>query len=237
MCSTRTTPGATPTPDAPSTTCLCLALAAHALHHLSCSLRRYRDLLISNSKVVANASDRTVFYAVNLEHAMSEANGEIVDASHVDILGLKKEGSTVVLWIRDSVDVNMYGTAGGYTALATASEYPADFAQYSPSTYRVERTSPLKLAITAYHRSSRELDEGGVHAKVKCSYPLDDSQLTTGHFPGEDWATLKKSLWAPWCGYWVTGANVLVEADGAMKTIVATPDAGVLYMRGHAIPK
>ena len=66
------------------------------------------------------------------------------------------------------------------------------------------------------------------HAKVKCSYPLDDSQLTTGHFPAEDWATLKKSLWAPWCWYWVTGANVLVEADGAMKTIVATPDAGVL---------
>jgi hypothetical protein len=98
----------------------------------------YRDLLVShNSKVVKNESDRTVFYAVNLEHAMSEANGEIADASHVDILGLKKEGSTTVLWIRDSVDVNLYGTAGGYTALANASQYPADFAQYTPSIYRV----------------------------------------------------------------------------------------------------
>lgn len=194
----------------------------------------YRDLLVSNSHVVKNGTDRTVFYAVNLEHAMSEANGEIANASHVDILGLKKEGSTTVLWIRDSIDVNLYGTAGGYTALANASQYPADFAQYTPSIYRLERTSPVKLAITPYQRSGLELDERSMSAtKVKCSFPLDDSQLKSGNFPPEDWATLKTSLWAPWCGYWVSGANVLVEADGTTRTIVATPDPGVLYMRGH----
>jgi hypothetical protein len=65
---------------------------------------------------------------------------------------------------------------------------------------QVERTSPLKLAITAYHRGGLELDGGSMIAqatKVKCSYPLDDSQLNSGKFPPADWATLKTSLWAP----------------------------------------
>jgi hypothetical protein len=61
-------------------------------------------------------------------------------AAHVDIFGIKKEGSTVILWIHDSTDINVFGAAGGYTALAKASQYPADFLPYTPSIFRIERT-------------------------------------------------------------------------------------------------
>ena len=105
----------------------------------------YRDVLVTNNS--ASPSDRLAFYAINLEHSMAEANGEFAHAAHVDVYGLKKEGSTAILWIRDSVDISVFGTAGGYTALAKASEYPADFAPYTPSIYRVERSSPLKQKI------------------------------------------------------------------------------------------
>ena len=43
---------------------------------------------------------------IMLKMTHTQANGEIADASHVDIYGLKKEGSTPILWIRDSVDVS-----------------------------------------------------------------------------------------------------------------------------------
>ena len=49
---------------------------------------------------------------MNLEHAMSEANGEMQHAHNVDIYGLKKEGSVAILWIRDSEDINIFGEAG-----------------------------------------------------------------------------------------------------------------------------
>ena len=179
---------------------------------------------------------------------MAEANGEIANASQVDIYGLKKEGSTPILWIHDSVDINVFGTAGGYTALLNSSQYPSDFRKYKPSDYRVERTTPLKLSISpsmirvvADATSEARLLAVGVEAegqgeKVKCSYPLDDSQLRQGHFPHLDWQGLIQSLWAPWCGYWFTGAMVIVEADGPDHTFVATADPGVLYMRGYPQP-
>lgn len=34
----------------------------------------------------------------------------------------------------------------------------------------------------------------------------------------------------------VGGGNVLVEADGPQRTLVATRDAGMLYMRGYPEP-
>jgi hypothetical protein len=43
----------------------------------------------------------------------AEANGEFNHASHVDIYGLKKEGSTAILWIRDSTDINLFGMFNG----------------------------------------------------------------------------------------------------------------------------
>ena len=60
-----------------------------------CPLCCHRHLLVSNTSNALDASDRLRFYAVNLEHAMAESNGEIRHASHVDIFGLKKEGIAV----------------------------------------------------------------------------------------------------------------------------------------------
>jgi hypothetical protein len=203
----------------------------------------YRDLLVSNNS--ASVDDRLAFYAINLEHAMSQANGELRAASHVDIFGLKKEGSTTVLWIRDSRDITVVGTAGGYTALSNKSQYPNDFAPYVPSIYRVERTSPLKLAITAYDRDAQNgysaadrnaFADQTLTMKVKCSFPLDASQLQAGHFPHHSWPALISSLWAPWCGYNDPQGRVLVEADGPSRVLVATKDAGMLYLRGYPTP-
>jgi hypothetical protein len=45
-------------------------------------------------------SDRLRFYEGNFEHAQSQANFEVYNSSHVDIYGIKLEGSTTILWIR-----------------------------------------------------------------------------------------------------------------------------------------
>jgi hypothetical protein len=70
--------------------------------------RGYRHVLVSNNS--RSASERTVFYSLNLEHGQSEANGEFSHSARVDIYGFKKEGSTVSLWIKDSSDINIFYT-------------------------------------------------------------------------------------------------------------------------------
>jgi hypothetical protein len=203
----------------------------------------YRHILIANNTVQSDIADapRLAFYAMNLEHSMAEANGELANASRVDFYGVKKEGSTVILWVHDSTDVNVFGTAGGYSALENSSQAPVDFEPYTPSVYRIERTSPLKLLINpmgSSHPGStgspRHLAErtGG----VKCSFPLDATQLQSGHFPEVDWAGLIRSLWAPWCGWWYHDTMVLVEADGPGHNLVQTANPGVMYTRGYGKP-
>ena len=149
--------------------------------------------------------------------------------------------------------------------MVNSSQYRSDFRKYTPSDYRVERTTPLKLSLspsmkraaaagavrsvasTTIAIASNGLQsvsvpedqdgEEGTAAAVKCSSPLDNGQLQQGHFPPIDWAGLIQSLWAPWCGFWFTGAMVLVEADGPARTLVATADPGVLYTRGYPKPE
>ena len=55
-----------------------------------------------------NASDRVRFYMLNLEHGQSQANFEVVNSSFVDVYGIKLEGSTTIMWVRDSHDVNLW---------------------------------------------------------------------------------------------------------------------------------
>ena len=77
--------------------------------------RNYRHLFIGNigeQHIGVNTGNRLSFYSMNLEHGMSETNGEINHARNIDIYGLKKEGSTAILWVRDSSDVNIFGEAG-----------------------------------------------------------------------------------------------------------------------------
>ena len=91
-------------------------------------------------------SSRVVFYGLNMEHAMSEANLEISGATQgVDIISLKTEGSNVIVWARDSSDVNLYSLGGGSDAFPNRSYYPPDFAPYEPTILRIERTAPYRL--------------------------------------------------------------------------------------------
>jgi hypothetical protein len=211
-----------------------------------------------------DGAGRLSFYAINLEHSMAETNAEVAGATAIDIYGLKKEGSTPIVWIHDSHDVNIFGAAGGYTAMENASQYPADFRPYTPSDYRVERSSPIKLvgigAVKHNANSNRNRNShtdshadrhadsnadsntsGGPHApraKVKCSYPLDRSQLAQVYAPAADSTALIESLWAPWCGYNYPNTLALLEADGVGvdRVKVGARNAGVMYMRGYPKP-
>ena len=64
---------------------------------------------------------------------MAEANMEISNSHHVDIYGLKCEGSNVILWIRDSSDVRLKGFGPAADAFPNASYLPLDFKGYAPS--------------------------------------------------------------------------------------------------------
>ena len=57
----------------------------------------YRHLLVQG-----RSGGATRFYHLNTEHAISDSNTEIRNASNVSIYGLKSEGRYNVLWIRDS---------------------------------------------------------------------------------------------------------------------------------------
>jgi len=98
----------------------------------------YRSLLIDGSSGSATG-DRLRFYSLNLEHAQSEANGEIRNSSFVDVYSVKAEGNSVILWIRsDTYNVSILAFGGDPTAFAFNYTYPPDFIQLSPSLIRVD---------------------------------------------------------------------------------------------------
>jgi len=222
----------------------------------------YRHLLVTSSNYTSSAAaashrnrvfdggddtttDRLAFYSLNLEHGQSEANGEIRGAAHVDVYGFKKEGSTVSLWVRDSTDINIFAAQGSYTALQNASQYPEDFQRYTPSLYRIERTSPLKVVGVGGTDGCGAGTSPGPDTKCKgvlpChNYPMSMVDMLAGQFPHEDWPTLLGpvgSLWQPWCGYRYPGAIELLEADGVGRELVATTSPGAVYMRGYPRPR
>ena len=54
---------------------------------------------------------------------MSEVNMELQHAKHVDIFGLKCEGSNTILWLRDSEDVQLKGFGPAADAFPNTSYY------------------------------------------------------------------------------------------------------------------
>ena len=72
------------------------------------------------------AEGRVAFYMLNMEHAQAEANMQISNSSHVNIFGLKVEGSLPVLWVSDSNDITLFGMGGGADAFPDESYYPSD---------------------------------------------------------------------------------------------------------------
>ena len=99
----------------------------------------YRSLLVADTAAFAGTEARTRFYSLNLEHAQSESNGEVRNASFVDIYSIKGEGNTPLLWLRGDVrNVSVLGLGGGITPFAFNFTQPPDFAQRSASLFRVD---------------------------------------------------------------------------------------------------
>jgi hypothetical protein len=98
---------------------------------------KFRSLLIAN--VSGTATRRLRLYSLNLEHAQTEANGEVRASSFVDIYSVKGEGNTPMLWLRKDVrNVSVLGFGGDPTAFPFNFTQPPDFAQLSASMFRVE---------------------------------------------------------------------------------------------------
>jgi hypothetical protein len=111
---------------------------------------RYRHMLVDANR----PSDGVWFYQANFEHASSEANMEIRHAFNVKIYSFKSEGEwrdlishggqhspCVCVWIKNSTGVHVYSHGGNARPPATGGSYPAGFAQYPPSLYRITNGS------------------------------------------------------------------------------------------------
>jgi hypothetical protein len=114
----------------------------------------YRHLLVQDSGPLR-------FYDLNMEHATSETNIEMVRASDVRIYSLKTEGAwrditegspkgdhnpDVALWLRNCSDVLVSSWGGNGRPRLAGSSYPPGFAQYPPSLIRVEDSCPITFA-------------------------------------------------------------------------------------------
>jgi hypothetical protein len=100
----------------------------------------YRHLLIDST------SQSLRLYQCNAEHAKANANIEIRGASNIDIFGLKSEGNYTVLWIHDSTSVAVYGYGGDATAFPLDCTYPAGYSQVTPTLFRVDDSTDVRLA-------------------------------------------------------------------------------------------
>ena len=112
-----------------------------------------RNLLIANTTGFATAGKRLRFYSLNLEHAQSETNGEVRNASHVDIYSIKGEGNIPLLWVRGgSRNVSVLGFGGNAIPFPFNFTQPPDFAQLSASMFRVDDDAVgVTLAVLMDH--------------------------------------------------------------------------------------
>lgn len=83
----------------------------------------------------------------------SEVNGEVSNASWVDVYSLKAEGNLPLLWIRGgSSNVSVLALGGGVCPFAFNQSFPPDFAQTPPSLFRVDAgTRDVKFAALLDH--------------------------------------------------------------------------------------
>ncbi len=70
----------------------------------------YRQILIEGT------SEPLAFYHTCPEGVRSKANMEIADSCNVSIYGLKSEGNTYILWIRNSDNIRLFGYGGNASA-------------------------------------------------------------------------------------------------------------------------
>eukprot|EP01052_Picozoa_sp_SAG31_P020692 SAG31_NODE_1568_length_7858_cov_6.986854_3_plen_174_part_00 len=164
-----------------------------------------------------------------------------------DVYGLKLEGSTTVMWIRDSHDVNLWGLGGAGDSfpgdpvdwkgtihnMSYDFNVPADLPRYNASTVRVERTDKYKMAnLINDDRGAESLPITQIHP-----VPLTTKLLSHFPWPAVDVPLIIASEWTPWPGWKIPPSlwSVVGEMDGVRDTAarLSTPlDRPVLFQRG-----
>lgn len=193
----------------------------------------YRSLLVDGS--IGTDAARLRFYSLNLEHAQSEANGEIRNSSFVDVYSVKGEGNSVILWVRSDVNnINILGFGGDPTAFPYNFSYPPDFVQLSPSLFRVDTGARnVTLAALLDHGSGSSppyWPPSGGTCSWQRHYPYPGTQIS--FFPFSTFPNV--TMWRCWYGefcstsyYWqVSDGN----GDGGFHS--AFRDKPVLYTTG-----
>ena len=186
--------------------------------------------MVDGAGSAGDASDRTVFYMLNMEHAQAESNMHVANATNVDIFGLKVEGSLPVLWVSDSRNVTLFGMGGGADAFPDTSYYPSDLAPYPPSMIRMERASNYKLINLFDGGRGSE----GSRPRPIGAFPLTRRVLQAYDFYAPDIPGIIHSMWSPWPGYAVAPSewSLVWDGDGVGHGTLSTPaDRPVLYSR------
>jgi hypothetical protein len=174
----------------------------------------YRSLRINGSFGLENG-DRLRFYSLNLEHAQSEANGEITNSSFVDIYSVKAEGNSVILWVKsDTQNISILAFGGDPTAFPFNFTYPSDFVQLSPSLIRVDKGAKgTTLAMLLDHGSGASPPY----------WPPKGGGCTWGQFypyPGESityypyWTFPNVTMWNCWYGQFCSTSFYYQVSDG-----------------------
>jgi hypothetical protein len=149
---------------------------------------QFRSLMITD--VRGSPTKRLRLYSLNLEHAQSEANGEVKNSTFCDIYSVKGEGNNPILWLRKDVqNISVLGFGGNPTAFPFNWTQPSDFAQLSPSMFRVDRGAQgVTLAALLDHGNG-----AGPAAWPPRGWPSDDCLRSSG--AGLGWRECGRCQW------------------------------------------
>ena len=144
----------------------------------------WRTLLVNGS------TSGLRMYAHNTEQTFGDAHTEIAFSSNVSFFGAKTEDNFVAIWIRDSSAVRVHSFGGDFTPFANTSRYPgvpliahpaASYADFMPSTFRVQRSTDVRLAnLIDTGRVTREGCFGG-SASPACVSMKPTSLVAAGY--------------------------------------------------------
>lgn len=194
----------------------------------------YRHMRIQNIYGIANDTSRLRFYALNLEHAQSETNAEIINASFVDIYSLKSEGNLPVLWFRPPMmNVSVYAFGGGIAPFWNNFTFPPEFTPSIPSIFRIDKNAGVKLACLIDH---------GYGSGPPYWPPINDCHWQFHYpYPGEaipfyPYSTYPNvTMWNCWFGktastvYW---SSIMFGPPGqpSLQTVSTPTDKPMLYI-------
>jgi hypothetical protein len=161
---------------------------------------KFRNLLVANTSSFATSENRLRIYSLNLEHSQTEANGEVRDASFVDIYSIKGEGNTPMLWLRGaSKNISVLGFGGDPTAFPYNFTQPPDFEQLSASLFRVDaEVTGVSLALLLDHGfgASDYWPPTGGGCAWKHYYPYPGEEVP--FYPFGTWPN--NTMWTCWFG-------------------------------------